>query len=239
MRRAFLISLVLGFAFPAASHGAVTIGPPLPSNNLGIAGAGGGATFIQTALPGHANESPINGVLVRFRLQFRDWGNARLRVLRPAGGGTFSVVASDIGHLLGTTFEDALFPFPTRLPISAGDRIGIDADWSARMTTVPGATIGYWAPIKNESDPASAPTALGGANQALAFNADVEPDADRDGFGDETQDCAPANPALSAACPPAQPAKRRCKKGHRLKKVKTKSGKRKRKCVKKKKKGRR
>ena len=33
------------------------------------------------------------------------------------------------------------------------------------------------------------------------MNADVEPDADRDGFGDETQDACPSNPFTQAACP--------------------------------------
>ena len=30
--------------------------------------------------------------------------------------------------------------------------------------------------------------------------ADIEPDADRDGYGDETQDCAPADPAVQTGC---------------------------------------
>jgi hypothetical protein len=33
------------------------------------------------------------------------------------------------------------------------------------------------------------------------MNADVEPDADHDGFGDETQDAWPSNPFTQAACP--------------------------------------
>jgi hypothetical protein len=34
-------------------------------------------------------------------------------------------------------------------------------------------------------------------------NADVEPDADRDGFGDETQDQCPTNASTQGSCPPA------------------------------------
>jgi hypothetical protein len=188
-------------ALPAASPAATTIGPPLPGNNLGLAGAGGGATFIQTALPNLINESPIDGVVVRYRVQFGSWGTVRLRVLRPSGGGTFSVVRSGTAQSIGTVFDEVLRPFDTRVPISQGDRIGIDADFSARLTTVAGATIAYWAPIKSESDPASAPTALGGSNHALAFNADIEPDADRDGFGNETQDQCVGTPGPFNGCP--------------------------------------
>ena len=186
-------------ACPASAS--VTIGPPLPGNNLGLAGAGGGATFIQTALPNLINESPIDGVVVRYRVQFGSWGTVRLRILRPSGGGAFSVVGSGTPQPIGTVFDEVLRPFDARVPISPGDRIGIDADYSARMTTIAGATISYWAPIKSESDPASAPTALGGSSHALAFNADIEPDADRDVFGDETQDQCVGAPGQFNGCP--------------------------------------
>lgn len=238
MRLALIAGATVALAVPAASHGATTIGPPLPGNNLGINGAGGGVTFVQTELPGHTNESPIDGVVVRYRVEFGDWGTVRLRILRPAAGGAFSVARSGTPHLIGTAFDALLRTFTERVPISQGDQIAIDADAVARLTSVTGAHLGYWAPIKTESDPATVPTIVGGSGQALALNADVEPDVDRDGFGDETQDCAPADPTLNTACPPPA-AKRKCKKGFRLKKVKTKSGKKKKKCVRKKKKSRR
>jgi hypothetical protein len=38
-------------------------------------------------------------------------------------------------------------------------------------------------------------------NTAIAMNVDVEPDADGDGFGDESQDCYPQDPARSGSCP--------------------------------------
>jgi hypothetical protein len=43
-------------------------------------------------------------------------------------------------------------------------------------------------------------------NQARIYvNADVEPDADHDGFGDETQDQCPSDASTAGACPPPSP----------------------------------
>jgi hypothetical protein len=44
----------------------------------------------------------------------------------------------------------------------------------------------------------------------------IEPDADRDGFGDETQDRWPASAAAQGRCP-AKASKKKCKKGKRKK----------------------
>ena len=41
-----------------------------------------------------------------------------------------------------------------------------------------------------------------GSDQYVAMNVDVEPDADGDTFGDETQDLCPADASTQGACPP-------------------------------------
>ena len=62
----------------------------------------------------------------------------------------------------------------------------------------------------------------------------VEPDADLDGFGDETQDKCQGTAGTNAGCPPAQQQKKKkkCKKG---KKKKSAAAAKKKKCKKKKK----
>ena len=45
----------------------------------------------------------------------------------------------------------------------------------------------------------------GAANAELVLNADIEADADKDGYGDETQDQCPTNAATQGPCPPVTP----------------------------------
>jgi hypothetical protein len=64
----------------------------------------------------------------------------------------------------------------------------------------------------------------------------IEPDADGDHFGDETQDKCPSNPAAQGTCPPAKPKK--CKKKKKAKKRAAAAKAKKKKCKKKGKKSR-
>ena len=103
--------------------------------------------------------------------------------------------------------SDPFVELPARLPIAAGERVGIVADNPIE--------IAVYNPSANviSTDIAATSIHLGELygvtqfNQALAISVDVEPDADGDGFGDESQDCAPNDPASQGTCPvtPAPP----------------------------------
>src|SRR3954451_11593267 len=77
---------------------------------------------------------------------------------------------------------------PTRVSISAGDEVGIVADYGVSV---------FGIPINN--GPNSAAYFYNGFDYgfsgggAWSTNVQVEPDADHDGYGDETQDCDPLN----------------------------------------------
>lgn len=96
---------------------------------------------------------------------------------------------------------------PARLAIKAGQRVGVVADEPIAFS-VNDETAGV-----TSTSIAHNSVYLGQAYgivfaAALQISADVEPDADRDGYGDETQDCQPADPALheaSSCQPPPTP----------------------------------
>jgi hypothetical protein len=97
--------------------------------------------------------------------------------------------------------SDPFVELTARLPIAAGERVGIVADNPIAFAVYsPSAGV-------TSTGVASNTFYLGEAygnampNVALAISADVEPDADGDGFGDESQDCAPADPASQGTCP--------------------------------------
>jgi Bacterial Ig domain/Thrombospondin type 3 repeat len=84
--------------------------------------------------------------------------------------------------------------FPVRIPIAAGESLGIDCcrDTNAGFFFYdPGPGINVWFPRLGDGQ--TAPSTGENPVLGLAVNADIEPDADADEHGDETQDNCPAN----------------------------------------------
>lgn len=219
----FAALLAVGvLALGAASAEAVTtIGSDLkaPAN----AGGCGFVTFHQdgrTCLYGqqsltfsHAAGSltvPFAGIVVRWRIKTGvavpgvAAMSARLRTLR---GMTLTGGAGGPIQPLPRT-EAGIRSFDSRLPVEAGDRVGVDVIVTNFGIEAASAPVLHSAPGVGTAlfnccnFPDGAETAVNPVEDTeLLLNADVEPDADRDGFGDETQDLCPANQAIQAACP--------------------------------------
>jgi Big-like domain-containing protein/thrombospondin type 3 repeat protein len=83
-------------------------------------------------------------------------------------------------------------PYPARIPVRPGDRIALECCDGGGTFFVPSAgSTDLWQPPIGEGALVPAPTATE-ANET-AISADIEPDGDEDGYGDETQDNCPAN----------------------------------------------
>jgi hypothetical protein len=167
-----------------------------------------------TLAPGHSAAggltAPIDGVVVRWRILSGTptidtvAAKVRLRILRGnagAGGGTSAFNALSPG----------LQTFPARLPIQAGDRLGLDSRTTNKEDGEAGLPILHTEPAIGVSERFSAdflegidePSNGTENNSELLLNADIEPDADGDGYGDETQDRCATNAALHTSCPVA------------------------------------
>jgi hypothetical protein len=246
-RAAAVATSIAGFlavaAFPATGSGAVTFGSDLTAEpNAGVGCLVASPCTVAQTAPSAQFASPIEGVVVRWRIKTDGDGAGSavsFRVLHPAAAlGAF--IGAGISTSIAMPAIAGVYPFDTRLPIHIGDRIGIDApldDLNVSPGPVAGRTLATWGPTLAEGGAGTVPNGPGpGADDwELLVNADVEPDGDKDGFGDETQDACPTNASTQGACPTTPASKKKCKKGFRLKKFKTKSGKRKKKCVRKKK----
>ncbi len=238
-------------ASPASGSAAVTIGSDLE----GTPHSAGCdviqlCTLVQTQLTVDDRASggltaPSDGVVTRFRVKSGANSTAPvfLRVIRQSAGP--GLTATGAGTSAGfVPPANAISPsFPVRLPIQANDRIGLNCclgatnDIEANGGT--GDSVAIWgisgaggAPLGDGDTPRDQDT---NDQEVLLLQADIEPDADRDNFGDETQDLCPTNAAIQAACPlaattpPAPTGKRkRCKK-----KRSASSAKKKKKCRKK------
>jgi hypothetical protein len=199
------VSAVL-LAGPAATDAAITVGSSLTAqvNNNIQEGCGAAAcTFANVALsdPGANVASPLGGVLVRWRMLGHASGAPfEVRVLRPAPGGEYTGVGTGTPEVpvgAGPT------TFLTRLPVQAGDLIGLNTpagvNWMQGIAPAAGASYAKFDPALADGSTAG-PFGLS-TNIEAEFNGDVEFDADRDIFGDETQDKCLGTAGAFSGCP--------------------------------------
>ena len=164
-------------------------------------------TFQGTPSLGNATS---NGVITSWTLREPGTGapqSVTLRVLRFVSpiGPTFLGVRSAQPDVFPAVVGDMTVTFPTRLPITAGDQIGFDHS-TALHSCVDNTGIGdqqaRWNPPLADGEQAAVRgTGLAGGNCEPPVRAAVEPDADNDGFGDETQDQCPTNASTQGPCP--------------------------------------
>ena len=203
---------VLVVAAPATA--AVTIGPkPLPERK----GVFGGSTtiFMTKVLPGVELTSPVDGVIVRWRVRrggpsgpgVLGAGKISLRVLKStATVNRYTAVGTSSAHEVPASTEEPdvkIWEFPTQLPIEAGETIGLETT-AHDFPYVERIGASYLERIKPLADGKTATFAEGLlTDKFVDMNADIEPDCDNDGLGDETQDPSiPQTPACGFVPPP-------------------------------------
>src|SRR5215218_5534414 len=196
-------------AAPSAAAAAVSLGQTGAPN----LSCGGQFYLIQSATeedPRYAVPSGPYGVITSWSFQgFNEApGIGRLFVWRPTAAPDGFIYVDSTGQetfLLGGVVST----FATRLPVQVGDVLGMLATQPCLLGG-PGRPAGdevSFFPSATEPPKGSTQTAtdlLSGFRILIAAN--VEPDSDRDGFGDETQDQCPTNATIQGPCPqPAPP----------------------------------
>jgi hypothetical protein len=131
--------------------------------------------------------SPVNGTVVRWRIRVGDVTEVtNFRIIRPLAGGVFTGAGTSASV---TPPINATTSYDLQLPIQIGDYIGIDCcnpGPAEFFVTGNAATRNEWQPSLADGGPGRAPS---GTNPyEIAINADIEPDCDKDGLGDESQD---------------------------------------------------
>ena len=206
-----LVAMAALVATPASAGATTTIG----SNLAGSATVGRvcnpSCTFAQSALPPSSQAAggvlaPHDGVVVRWRIKTGGGGTVqeartvRLRITRPgssdtrtgAGAGPYTVAPSN-----------QISTYDVRLPIQAGDALGLDCCVDSQTyvlaSTATAVTLN-WNPALVDGAPARLGSPFPPPRELL-INADIEPDADHDGFGDETQDLCPTDASTAGVCP--------------------------------------
>jgi hypothetical protein len=150
---------------------------------------------------------PVSGVVTKWTFNAEPalpggLVSQRLKILRSVGSKQFQV----IGESALSSISGGLNTFSTRVPVHAGDFIGTNGSYEGFPFTFycesgnPGDQLGVI--LGNPSVGSIATESEGGPGYQVPVTVFVEPDADNDGFGDETQDACPQSAAFQTPCPP-------------------------------------
>lgn len=207
-----LIAILASPAMAASTFGSSLTHSPNDGSCGGMSGTVCGNAISDIAVDARAEgglNAPSNGVIVRWRIRgLPGTAVSSVMSLRVYRGNSVIGVSSDVTPVLNGAIET----FDTRIPVETADRLGLTQTLSGTqmilMTSLSYSAAGsgvtdYWA-----SPPAFGETAAAthaDSDRELLLNADVEPDADGDGYGDETQDLCPSNSTIQTACPAAPP----------------------------------
>jgi hypothetical protein len=121
-----------------------------------------------------------------------------LQVYRPAGGNSYTLIGESLGGALNLNGTSS---FPARIPVQAGDHLGLGGTLVTifcEETGDPADMIGF-----TIGNPLVGSTREFGLEQEIQVPvvAKIEPDVDGDGYGDETQDKCPQSAAYQTPCP--------------------------------------
>jgi hypothetical protein len=233
IRRIGLLAALTGlvgllFAAPGAASAATTLGETfVPANSITQP-----SILLQAQSPGNAYTVPSPGVITSWSFQ-ASFGavpqGLKLKIGRPAGGASYTIVGESapknpVSNQLNTYTD-------VSIPVQTGDVIGLwpgDAVFEAHFYGTPAAGFGG---VTHVGDLAvgSTDSFADQPSSQVDVSAKLEPDADHDGFGDETQDQCSTNASTQGACP-ASSTHRKCKK----KKHRSADAAKKKKCKKKK-----
>lgn len=174
-------------AVAPAAHADVTIGSALPPANGASEACTDGCTRSSTAIADQQTTAPLTGVVTRWRIRVGGTaGSVRFVVLRrPFGPGAQPGVLVAASEEVTPATGDVRH-FEARLPITTGDYTGLEwaqaGEYFANVDTTASDT--WTTPVAPGNNvPASETPGL-----EVLVQADIEPDRDGDGFGDETQD---------------------------------------------------
>jgi hypothetical protein len=180
-------------------------GSDLQEAHSGGGGSGFEPLLVQKTIDAASTALPFDGVVVRWRVLSSHSDNFRVRVLSPEGGSGLKVLGSSAVESVNVAPSPPIgnvTSFPTRLSIPAGSYVGLASPTQA-LAPVALHVSGASATEFHDASDGTLITAPGTARSwEVAYDADIEPDADHDGYGDITQDGCPSAGAIhDGSCP--------------------------------------
>jgi hypothetical protein len=200
----FLAATAL-MAVPSGTSGATKIGETFaPTNGTFFCGAD--RTRLQTASVGNSYVVPTDGVITQWSFQAPTPAQVpaqspmSLKVARPAGGISYQVIGESTP--LVTPVASIVNSYFTRIPVKAGDIIG-NYTMNQTLCLRPQAGFTDRFVVGDVKPPTQTDFNLVLDGAQFDLSAQLEPDCDNDGFGDESQDTNLSSCAPGTIPPPA------------------------------------
>lgn len=196
------IVAALCVGLPASASGAVTVGQ---TGNTGSNCAGSGYTLVQdTVAAAPTYVMPAHGVITSWSHSAGSGAvEMRLKVYRRTG--VIDRLLA-VGHSpLEAPAPNGLRTFGARVKVAAGDLLGLSIlSSTGTFACIFGTAAAGDRTRQAAGDPTLGSPLVGPFNDSVLsrvnVSAQLEPDADADGFGDETQDQCPTDSAEQADC---------------------------------------
>jgi|SRR6188472_3229649 len=213
----FVVCVLAALLFAASVAKAETVGSNLttaPDDSVCKFQVSEPATRVCTVdqhelVGGHAAANglkvPFDGVVVRWSVVSGPVlpGTGKVTMaLRATQGPGYMEKGPEVELPLGA--PGTRYSYAERLPVTAGQPVGLRITIENRSVQEAGAPIAFTEPgvgtiDRWSGDPESASWDVESGVELL-LDAEIEPDADHDGYGDRTQDCFPNHPGDQALC---------------------------------------
>jgi hypothetical protein len=207
---ALVIALAGLLALPATGTASSTFGSLLknaPANgpNPCVDTVPGPCTLVGYINPNDAGDpvtspAPYDGVVVKVRIRSAAAESVTFRfaTIDPPQGEVANAQITANGPTVTLQGTSEIEEYPARVSVKKGVHVALDAPTASAVYNQGGDKFTYlYAPQLGLGQGPKAST--GEPTGQLLVQAVIEPDADKDGYGDETQDACPANPQRHAA----------------------------------------
>ena len=194
-----IAALAASLIVPAGAGAATEFGDSCVGNDS----TNTASTYFQVSSPFDPlpDAAPITGVITKWRVNLTPGAPVfpqSLQVVRPLGPSATLIVGRAT-----STLGPGLNTFDTRISVQAGDRLGLFGPEPIGnvFCISPGEPNGNGYFDGEGTIGSTVPTIQFTGEIRIPVTAVLEPDADNDGFGDETQDACPQSAAVQVACP--------------------------------------
>jgi len=197
---ASLLILVAALATNGTTAASV-IGQTGSDPNTGCLGVNTYDLVQPTVTTGASYNAPITGVITSWSHRARDESaqQVTMKIWRLVSGNTYRAVGHDGPRLVNAGVLNTFEVFS--VPVHAGDVLGLNVSAGAPTACFfPASGDSVLQSATNTADGQEA-TYFSSMGYRANISATVEPDADQDGFGDETQDQCPSDATTHRPCP--------------------------------------
>jgi hypothetical protein len=187
---------LVGLVIPASAGAATQVGKTFNPDES----CPPNSTFLMSGVPGFT--VPSNGVITSWRFQAPSTfvpTTLKLKMARHASGNDFTIIGESDPQ---SPTPSQLNFYPTRIPVLTGDVLGMYmASPDPRFCGHTLVSTTFHKLLDADPPPGTTFTYTMDADFEIDISATVEPDADNDGFGDETQDQCPGQAGPVNGCP--------------------------------------